>query len=203
MKDPLEYLFASKTKLRLLKTLIFNEGISLTLDDFSKRTGLNKKTLQRELKKMIEYGLVKTKLAVDEVSYSVDQNWDLYSELKALIARCSINPSSDAVKAINELGGITYAAFSGVFVGSKKTIVDFFLVGDDLDRPKLEKIISIIEADAGREINYSFMETAELIYRLDLLDKFVKDIIDEKNIVIIDRIQEKKNMVKRRNLRLW
>ena len=63
--------------------------------------------------------------------------------------------------------------------------MDLLIVGDKLKRGKIEEGIKKIEAEIGIELVYAVFETKEFIYRLNMYDKLVRDVLDYPHQVIL------------------
>ena len=49
-------------------------------------------------------------------------------------------------------------------------------------------MIKELEAEVGRELNYTLMDMREYIYRRDITDVFLYEILERKKIVAIDEM---------------
>ena len=74
---------------------------------------------------------------------------------------------------------------SGTLVSNSKSQTDILLVGR-FNRDKLIPLITDLEEDLGRELNYTIMDYREYRYRVDIADFFVYNIIHGKKIVVVD-----------------
>ena len=74
---------------------------------------------------------------------------------------------------------------SGVFIKNKDTRVDLLIVGDKIKKSKVEEEVRKLEAEIGTELVYVVFDTKEFIYRLDMYDKLVRDILDFPHEVIL------------------
>jgi len=52
------------------------------------------------------------------------------------------------------------------------------VVGDKLRKAGIEEGVRKLEAEIGTEIVYAIFDTKEFIYRLNMYDKLVRDILD-------------------------
>lgn len=74
---------------------------------------------------------------------------------------------------------------SGIFIKNHDSRVDLLIVGDKMKRKKIEEGIKKIEAEIGIELVYAVFETKEFIYRLNMYDKLVRDILDYPHEVVL------------------
>lgn len=96
------------------------------------------------------------------------------------------NAVADAIKKIKEL---RFASVGGVLVGDKKGSVDLLAVSDKLNRTKFKKIVQGLEAEIGQEVNFTLMDEKEFAYRFDLYDKFLMAMLEEPNVIVVDKLK--------------
>ncbi len=72
-----------------------------------------------------------------------------------------------------------------------KSQTDILLVGR-FNRDKIVPLISELEEDLGRELNYTIMDYREYRYRVDIADFFIYNIIHGKKIVLVDEDETNK-----------
>ena len=77
---------------------------------------------------------------------------------------------------------------SGLFTQNNDSRIDVLLVGDRLKRSKIEKALKDMESEIGKELAYALFETSEFKYRMEVYDKFVRDILDYPHKVLLDKI---------------
>ena len=74
---------------------------------------------------------------------------------------------------------------SGVFIKNHDSRVDLLIVGDKMKRGKIEEGVKRLEAEIGAELTYAVFDTKEFIYRLNMYDKLVRDILDYPHEVLL------------------
>lgn len=203
----LERLFVSKTRIKLLRLFLTNESEVFYLKDIIKKTGLDTKAIKKELDNLKKLDLIserKNKIIIEpfkkprskrkkkkakiifKKSYSLNKNFVLYSELKALIIKSQILLEEFLIKKLKKLGKVYYLALSGFFTNaSSKT--DLLIVGR-INRKKIKHLIKKLEKDLGRAINYTVMSLSEFKFRSDLTDRFIFDVLENKKVVLIDEL---------------
>jgi hypothetical protein len=95
----------------------------------------------------------------------------------------------DLVDRFKPAGKVKLLLTSGVFRKDEESRVDFLLVGDNLKRGYLEQTIKSLEAEIGKELAYAVFTTEDFIYRLNMYDKLVRDILDFPYDKVIDNGQ--------------
>ena len=74
---------------------------------------------------------------------------------------------------------------SGVFIKNDDSRVDLLIVWDKLKMAGIEKGVRRLEAEIGAELTYAIFDTKEFIYRLNMYDKLVLDILDYPHEVLL------------------
>lgn len=123
-----------------------------------------------------------------EVKYfALNRQFILNEELKTLIIRAQVLYERDFIDKLMTVGNIKYLLLTGIFLNRTDTPVDLLMVGR-INKVKLGKIIKDFEKELGREINFCHFETNEFIYRRNITDVFIYNILDGEKMVIIDTL---------------
>ena len=96
-----------------------------------------------------------------------------------------------------KVGQVKLIIVSGVFIKSDGSRVDLLVVGNKLKKSKIEKEIRKIEAEIGMELVYAVFDTKEFIYRLNMYDKLVRDILDYPHEVLLQAKELSKSALKK------
>ena len=78
------------------------------------------------------------------------------------------------------------AIAAGAFINSDSSRIDLVIVGDKINRRKIESLLHQWEANAGRELTYALMSTEEFKYRLDMFDRFIRDVLESAHDKLIN-----------------
>jgi len=200
-KGALEQLFESQAKVKILKFFFRNSRELFQLKEIFKRLRTNPLILRHELTKLESAGLLKQKrawLAIETKSgkirkekktvYYLNPAFDFIHELKNLVLKSTIASKDDLVNSARKLGNIKILLLAGLFTGDDAARADLFIVGDKFNHRKLNNFIKDLEAEVGRELNCAIMSTKEFNYRYDMYDRFVRDLINGKSEILINRI---------------
>ncbi|RLC39082.1 hypothetical protein DRH27_00575 [Candidatus Falkowbacteria bacterium] len=139
-------------------------------------------------KKKIKKEALPTK--TDKKYFRVNTDFILYEEIKALIIKAQVLYEKDFINKISKIGNLRLLILSGYFVNDPAAPVDLFIVGK-FNKNKLTKLIGELESDLNREINYTIMALKEYQFRRDITDIFLYDLLERRNIVVIDLISRK------------
>ncbi len=122
--------------------------------------------------------------------YILNPEFEFFRELEALILKPAPGEKTDMTSKIMGLGKIKLAVISGLFLNqpTDDDIADLFIVGDDIDRPKLSKFLRTLEAQLGQEIKFTLMSKEEYRYRVGMFDRFIRVLFDSPHEKLVDRL---------------
>lgn len=190
----LEQIFGSRTRVKLLRLFLLNPDSKFFVREITRLVGEQINSIRRELTNLENIGLIKFIEKNQKKYFYLDNSNILYPELKALILKAQITLEKSLVKAIKDIGQVKYLLLSGLFVGNEEIPTDILMVGR-VNRTKISSLVKKFQGAFSREINYTIMSPTEFIYRKDITDKFLYQILDNKKIVVIDKFntEEEKN----------
>jgi hypothetical protein len=187
----LAQLLSSKPKSKLINLLLGNPGRSFSATELRITAYVSsaflKKTL-RELQKM-DFLLVTEKKK--HKYYQVNRHFALYPELINMLRKNKTQVEDVLAKASTKVGECKYIALTGVFVGKPRIETDLLFVGRISPR-KLEQFLRLAEKFAEQEVSYTVFTTNEFDYRIIMNDRFLKNIIENSPVVVLDKVKNKK-----------
>jgi DNA-binding Lrp family transcriptional regulator len=196
----LSVLFGSDARIKILNLFLLSPEQKYSSNQISKEAGLSTAIVRRELINLEKSGLLKReglvknsgeKAASDKNLYYLEKNFILYPELKALFIKAQILSSQKFITDLQKICQPKFLALSGLFVDNSKSPTDIFLV-TRVRRLEFLKLIKELEKDLGREVNFTLMDESEFIYRREIMDVFLYDILEGDNIILIDQIPKNK-----------
>lgn len=195
----LEQLFGSRTRVKLLRLFLSNPDKHYYVREITRKVEERINSVRRELKNLEEMGLVFSEDKNQKKYYKANDNFILYPELKSLVLKAQVILEKKMVMDIESLGNIQFMVLTGFFVGIKDHLTDILIVGK-VNRRKAQHLVKKFEKVFNHDINFTIMTTKEFKYRKDLTDRFLYDILENKNIVMIDRLSKiGKKDLKRQN----
>lgn len=72
-------------------------------------------------------------------------------------------------------------------VGERGIGIDMLVVGE-IDKKKFGNMVKKFEKQIKRELNYTILDRDEFVYRRNVADRFLYNILDGKKIVLFDSI---------------
>ena len=206
MEMTLERLFESQAKVRMLRLFLRNPTTNFSMEDVMRGTGLRRAAALKELTKLSKLGFVKSKnmqVVTSQVHgngrmkklrmrsrsvkvYHAEPTFEFFRELRDLILRQVPESRHRLIQKIRKLGKVKLAIAAGAFINSDSSRIDLVIVGDKINRRKIESLLHQWEANAGRELTYALMSTEEFKYRLDMFDRFIRDVLESAHDKLIN-----------------
>ncbi len=194
----LEYLFGSKTRVKMLKTFFAHQNKSFYVRELSRLLNSQINAVRRELELLVKAGIIKETKDHNNQDYEqgsslrkyyiLDTSSLLYLELQALLQKAQLMGEQKFIETIQNRGGeIDLFIITGKFLNDKTSPSDLLLVGNLKER-NIVKIIEDYEKDSGLELRFTIMTTSEFNDRRRVMDKFLYAIFESQNLKIIDKI---------------
>ena len=125
---------------------------------------------------------------VSKTVYQINHTLPFFNELRNLILKIA-PPSFPALeKNLKRIGRIKLAVVTGTFLNLNDTRVDILVVGDDIEPKRFNDFIKKLESSIGLELRYVVLGTEEFLYRYNMLDRFVHDILEYPHKKLINRV---------------
>lgn len=186
--DPLAKLFGSSALIKILRLFLFNEEEAFTTDEVSFRTKTSKETARKELKHLLNAGVIKKRSTKNPISYGASSRFAHYEALKTFLRSATGITDGKIASSLKKVGSLRLVALSGLFTGVMESKVDILIVGDRLDERAISAVIRTLEADLGRELRYAAFATPDFRYRLGVYDRLLRDVFDYPHRLVIDKI---------------
>jgi hypothetical protein len=204
--ETLEKIFGSANKVKIMRMFLFNPQIVFDLKEIARRTKMPSAKASREIATLEKAGLIKSKVFFKEIKtptkkkiskpkkkkakgWILDREFAYLLPLQNFLVHISNSQQKEIVKKLKKLGSIKLLILSGVFIQEWESRADIVIVGDRMKASSVGNIMSQIEAEVGKEINYCYFETPNFLYRLGVCDKLIRDILDYPHKKIINRLE--------------
>lgn len=206
--DILGKLFGSTLRVRLLRTFLFNPGIAYDADTLAKRTQSQLASVKKEINLLMKIAFIKEKIYVKEFEKKVKKGKKIVNEYsKKKVVGFTINPAFEYAETLKKVlldfqfldrnaiadrfkkaGRVKFFAVAGVFINNPESRADILIVGDNLNRSLVESELRKLEAEIGKDLTYALFETQDFLYRVQMYDKFVRDILDFEHVRLIEKM---------------
>lgn len=180
-------LFGSKTRVKLLTLFLANPGHAFYVREITRQIEEQINSVRRELLNLKAIGLVRSTEKRGKVYYEVNQKFEFYPELKKMFdkANKNLDEGDRLVYSFRKAGEINFAALMGAFVGDTANQVDLFIVGE-VDKRRLKAVLSDLEKEINREVNFCIMSQEEYDDRKMLFDRFLTELEASPKKVLIN-----------------
>lgn len=211
----LEKLFGSKARVKILKNFLLNPDKKFYIRQLARDLKLQVNSVRRELSNLEDFGLlssddnnntnpdilsntpeskknskdkdVKDSGLKEKKYYWVNKNFILFSEVKSLIVKSQILAGESFIKNLKLICDPKFILLSGIFVNNENSPTDVLIVAN-IENDKLINIISDLEQELSREVNFTVMDEAEFKYRQEVADVFLHSVLNARRIILLDKI---------------
>lgn len=193
--DTLAKLFGGTARIKIMRLFLLNTDQVFTLDEIVNRSRVMRSGARKEVNAILSFGFIKQKVVTITGArggkkklpgYILNTEFAYLKPLRDLLIDPNLLLHEDVIYKFKPAGKIKLMVVAGVFIGNKESRVDLLIVGDKLKRNVIQQVVKGLEAEIGKELDYVVFDTAEFVYRLDMYDKLVLDIIDFPHSKLID-----------------
>ena len=181
----LEVLIPSRVRVKLLTLFLLNPGCEFYIREIARMTGENINGVRRELANLESFGLLIGRRRGNQQYFTVNRDFFLYNDLQQLVLKTegvarAIRENLSSLQDIECM--FIYGSFAKGTAGGGSDI-DLFIVGD-VSEEVLIPLVNASERMINREINYTLMHGSEFTQRKEAGDPFVKNVMNERKIMI-------------------
>lgn len=180
---PLEKLFGSKTRAKLLALFFENTEKSYYVREITRVIEEQINSVRRELTNLSGLGLVKIENYENKVYYSANMKHPFARPMTEIFARTSAAATSKSDGQTVEVHRMTWEDYvrpvadilSALIVTNRQPGeegLDMLIIGDDRTH-KLTHWAEVVEKRQGKPLNYAIMSREDYIYRRSVRDKFL------------------------------
>jgi len=195
----LSKLFNSVDRVKIMRLFTLNPGTVFGIRDIFKRGKIAQLSGKKELSLLEDAGLVKRKnihfidsngRKMSSVGLFLSPTFPFLHALKQLLFNAELFKKEEIVRRLRRAGRVKIIITAGIFINSEDSRADLLVVGDDLRKNVVDKIVKSMEAEIGRELSYGVFETEDFRYRVSVCDKFVRDILDYPHKKILNKLED-------------
>ena len=190
INTPIEKLFGSKTRAKLLKLFFENPEKSFYVREMTRVIDEQINSVRRELLNLESIGIIKNETFDNKIYYSANAKHPFTRPLTDIFSK-KINSLRDAD--IKESTWEDYCRpvknyLKGLIVTNRlpgQDGIDLLIIGNDRTK-KLTRWAEVIEKKQGKPINYVIMSVDDFSYRKSVKDRFLSDVFEMEITDIID-----------------
>jgi hypothetical protein len=168
-------------RVKIMRLFLLNTKNNFSRKDIIKRSRVNPGIASREIKLLASVDFIKKHGDVWSFNYA----FKYAKEFDKLLIGADTLDKKTIADNFKKVGRVKFLLVSGIFIKNKDTRVDLLIVGDKMKRGKIEEEIRKLEAEIGTELVYAVFDTKDFVYRLNMYDKLVRDILDFPHEVLL------------------
>ncbi len=190
MNTPLEKLFGSKTRAKLLTLFFENPEKSFYVREMTRVIDEQINSVRRELLNLESIGVIKNETFDNKVYYSANAKHPFCRPLIDIFSK-KIDSTRE-----KDVRGTTWEEYcrpvknylKGLVVTNRlpgQEGIDLLIIGNDKTK-KLTRWAEVVEKKQGKPINYVILSADDFLYRKNVKDRFITDIFEMEISEIID-----------------
>lgn len=206
MTEPLLALFDTQARVRLLRMFIFNPSLEVSMNEILRRAKLSRRAARTELSQLERSGIIKRKQVYETIpgkkrrrvqGYSLNKQSPVVRPLQAFLFETAPINGKTLEKHLRGVGKIQILVAAGVFEREFDRRIDVLIGVQKFAPSKIESAIRNLEAELGVGIKYAAFTTKDLLYRVSMHDKLIRDVFDYPHKLLIDKV-DVRNELRRR-----
>ncbi len=190
--ETLGKLFGSETKVKIMRLFLFNPDRIFDVKTISERVDEHSSKVRRELNILEKIDFIKRRVGTKNNKqingFVMNSNFSYLSPLQNFLINIEPLQPKELIKKITKLGSIKLIIVAGVFIQDSESRVDIFIVGDGIKKSNLDKLMSDLESEIGKELKFAYFTTDDFKYRLSMFDKLTRDILDYPHKKILNKL---------------
>lgn len=176
----LSKILGSQAKVKLMRLFLLNKHKVFTIKEMVLRARVGTDQARKEVRVLTGATFIKKK----GTGYIFNSLFRYTKEFEGLLVTADTLDNEEVLSLFKKNGKLKLLVLAGIFIKSKESRVDMLLVGDGMKKSKIEEAMKKLEAEIGIELSYALFNTKEFIYRLNMYDKLVRDVLDYPHEII-------------------
>lgn len=190
--DILAKMFGGVARVKIIRLFLLNPEQGFETSMIAERSRLSASVSRQAVNQLSAMSLVKKKSFVREITdgrtgkikkkrvqgWFLNSEFPYISEMKALLVEGDFFKQDDLVKRFRPAGRVHFLVVSGVFIQQSDSRLDVLVVGDNISKKYVQKTISILESELGKELSYAVFDTSDFKYRVSMYDKLLRDMFE-------------------------
>ncbi len=187
---PTEKLFGSKTRAKLLRLFFENPEKSFYVREMTRVIDEQINSVRRELLNLESITIIKNETFDNKVYYSANNKHPFYRPLIEIFSKKIDTTREKDVHATTweEYCRPVKNYLKGLIVTNRlpgQDGIDLLIIGNDKTK-KLTRWAEVVEKKQGKPINYVIMSADDFLYRKNVHDRFIMDVLEMEISEILD-----------------
>lgn len=191
--------------MKIMRLFLFNPETGFSLKDVGLRSKVTAGSVRKEISCLMSFNFVKKgnlvfpikkkrgkKVIIKKLKvkgFFLNKGFTYVESLRNLLIDSKFLERNEIIKKFRGGGNLKLLVIAGVFIKDETSRADILIVGDHLKKNIIERSLKNMEAEIGKELRYSVLDTKEFLYRLDMYDKFIRDILDYPHERLIEKVR--------------
>lgn len=187
MNESLNKLFGSPARVKLLRLFLFNPRQSYTVADAALRARVPAPDVRKEFRLFESIGLIAKAKRGKGLRYTLLSSYPYVEGLTQLLLNTP-GRAGELVRLVRGVGTMKLIILSGIFLDDWDGVIDVLIVGDKIKDRQLKDHIKRLEAEIGKELRFAVLATDDFLYRVNMSDKLLRDVLDYPHKVVLDKL---------------
>ena len=181
-------LISSQTRVDLLRLFFTHSEGRYYVRQIARELRRDISGIKRELDNLEKAGLLVSDKVGNLHYYTVNKAGAIYSEVKSMVAK-TVGVQGAISAALATLGGLSQARLytTNAHPPGEGAGAIFLLIVGGVDLTDLNEVITRLEGDLGREINYTVFDEGEFQRRRAEADPFLTEVLGGRTVLLIGR----------------
>lgn len=180
-------LCSSVPRLKILKFFLIQNECKALAPVVASTIGVPLEIVNRELRALARQGILVSRTQGKKVFWSANTEHQLAPALREFLDTATQPDDALIAKTFRGVSGVTLLVVAGLLSGEDKGLLDVLIVTRKPHDAKIAHSIRALERLSGVPLRYAVLERGEYIERLEARDRMLRDALEFKHRVIIDR----------------
>jgi hypothetical protein len=186
---------------KLLQMFYSNPNRSFYVREITRKIDEQINSVRRELANLLNVGIITSDNSNNKVYYEVDQKFEFFTPLQEIFgggvktkrtksvsgaSPAKAEPEVEESSDLKALGNVEVAALMGQFTRDETSGIDVLIVGN-VNQNALQKYVTELEKQEGKELRYTVFSLDDFTYRLQIKDRFLSNVLQSKKQVLLDK----------------
>ncbi len=187
----LEQIFGSLARTKIIKFFCLHSEEEFFVRELTRLLNTQLNSIRRELDNLVSFGFLSTRAKDGKHFYAINKSCPLLPELKNIVFKAITLEEMQVAHKMSKATGLTLLLFTGV-LSNVTAGTDVLIVGK-VNKNDFYKYLEKIADGLNGKLRYTFFSKADYIYRTEVTDKFLYDILSQPHIVVIDKLNKENN----------
>lgn len=188
MFTELSRIFASPSRLKLLKFFALQPTVKTTAASAASQLGITKANTEIELRSLVKTGVIQKKVQGKKASYIFSSAHPYAEPLRVFLESTTLPTDKVITNAFRKVSGVTLLVATGVLMQDNRPTLDLLIVTRRPKNPAVTRAVRKIETSTALSLRYAILETGEYKARLETRDRLLRDVFDYSHRVILGRV---------------